>query len=327
MELENTTHLCARIFRGEPEPGLMLGVVVAKVAFDVAGDGSVSAASADQVEILEDPEMTPLGALPSDQVPYRPGVDVFVHALAYAPSGRPTAAMAVGARLGGFERELLVVGDRQWTRSTRASSPEPFITMPITYDRAFGGSTSARGEPIVCPNNPAGRGFVVEEALVAGTFLPNIEDPRARVASWRDRPRAMGWAPICQQTATQVRRSVEVLDEQIGAYRLTPGVFSCAHPDLVLPELGAGAPCLLTGVDPSGRFVFTAPRLELVAEIELGPKIHRLAARMDTLGVLVEQRRLVATFRASFRYRLVPRQRRRVRLVYAGSFAAGGDSR
>lgn len=318
MELEDTTGLCARIFRGEPEPGLMLCVVVAKAAFAAAPDGSTELRPAEWVEILTEPEQTPLGAYPSDQVPYRPGVDLFVHALAHAPGGRPTAAMAVGLRLGALTRTLHIIGDRRWTRSLRPTSPAPFVTMPLTYARAFGGQAIGRGEPLVWPDNPEGRGFVEEEAHAEGALLPNIEDPRDRTASWRDRPRVAGWAPLSPQSAIHLRRSVELLDAEKGAYRLNPAVFSCAHPDLVLPDLAPGTRGVLTGVDPSGSFHFTSPRLELVAEVELGPKTHRIAARMDTLGVLVGERRLIATYRASFRYRLIPKQIRRVRLSFAG---------
>ena len=317
VELENTTDLRARMFRGEPEPGLMLCVVVAKVAFEIRPDGSLSACPADEVEILEEAAPTPAGLLPSDQVPYRPGVDLFVHARAHAPRGRPTPAMEVALQLGRFEHRLLVIGDRRWTRAGHPSSPEPFVTLPLTYDRAYGGQATSRGQLVAWPDNPEGRGFVYEESTAEGTVLPNVENPAQRITSWRDRPKVMGWAPVPQQTATHLRRSIDIVDAETYAYRFTPQVFSSAHPDLVLPELAPGTQGMLAGVDPSGRFAFSTPMLELAATVELGPKQHDIAASLDTLGILVDTRRLLATYRVSFRYRFVPKQIRRVRLAVA----------
>jgi hypothetical protein len=314
MEFEDTTGLGAKLFRGEPEPGIMLAVIVAKAAYELRSDGTVEPRPDELVEVLEEPMVTPLGLLPSDHVPYRVGVDLFVHAQAHAPGGQPTPAMTVSLTLGSFTHQLLVVGSRQWTRGGYASNPEPFVTMPLTYAHAYGGMTSFRGQPVAYPDNPDGRGFVCEAAAAEGTQLPNIEDPNQRISSWQDRQTPMGWAPMPAQTGVHLRRSIEVVDLDSYSYRFTPHVFSSAHPQLVLPELSAGTRGMLTGVDEAGRLPFVVPALELAAEVELGPKTHRLSARLDTLGILVEQRRLIATYRTSFRYPFVPRQTRRVRL-------------
>jgi hypothetical protein len=314
MELEDTTGLGAKLFRGEPDPGIMLAVIVAKAAYEIRPDGTVEPRPDELVEVLEEPTATPLGLLPSDHVPYRVGVDLFVHAQAYAPGGQPTPAMQVSLSLGQFTHTLLVVGQRRWTRGSYASDPEPFVTMPLTYAHAYGGMTSYRGQPVAYPDNPEGRGFVCEAEAVEGTELPNIEDPNQRISSWQDRRTPMGWAPIPAQTGVHLRRSIEVIDLDSYSYRFTPHVFSSAHPQLVFPELPAGTRGMLMGVDETGRMPFVVPTLELAADVELGPKNHQLSARLDTLGILVEQRRLIATYRTSFRYAFTPRQSRRVRL-------------
>jgi hypothetical protein len=318
MEFEDTTGLGAKLFRGEPEPGIMLAVVVAKAAYEIRPDGSVVPRPDEQVEVLEESKPTPLGLLPSDHVPYRVGVDFFVHAQAHAPGGRPTPAMEVSLTLNQFTHKLLVVGTRRWVRGSYATNPEPFVTMPLTYEHAYGGVTQYRGQPVAYPDNPEGRGFVCEAEAADGTELPNIEDPNQRISSWQDRQTPMSWAPLSAQTGVHLRRSIEVIDLDAYNYRFSPQVFSSAHPHLVFPELPAGTRGMLTGVDESGRLPFVVPALELAAEVELGPKTHHLSTRLDTVGILVEQRRLIATHRTSFRYAFTPRQTRRVRLHRIG---------
>lgn len=317
VDLDDTTPFAAQLFRGEPEPRVMLATLVVKVAYEVPPEGPMRVLPAEEAPIYEDAEPMPLGLMPSDKVPYRKGVDVFVHGRAYAPKGVATKAMIVGLRLGGFVHEMLVVGDRTWQSDAVIAGPEPFETMPLTYERAYGGLTTHREAQVAFPDNPEGRGFICERAHVEGTPLPNIEDPARRIDTWQDQPPPRGWAPLSPQTAIHLHRSIQVLDAEKYTYRFTPQVFSCAHPDLVQPELPGGTPGVLHGVTPSGVFAFEVPHLDLRLGVELGPKRFELRPRLDTLGLFPEQGRVVASFRTSFRYRLEPEQVRVARLSLA----------
>ncbi|HJL15192.1 MAG TPA: DUF2169 domain-containing protein [Sandaracinaceae bacterium LLY-WYZ-13_1] len=100
---------------------------------------------------------------------------------AYQPGGRPGPVRHVRARVGSIEKSLYVVGDRHWQDNGVPSEPVPFVRMPLTWDRAFGGEGFDR--------NPAGKGFAKVE--VEGTEvrpLPNVEVPGAMIRSPRDRP-------------------------------------------------------------------------------------------------------------------------------------------
>lgn len=316
MDFDNTTPLLARMFRGEPQPRLMLATVVVKVVYEVGPDGTLSRQAAEEAVIREQDEDSPLGLLPGDQVPYRSGVNVYVHGQAYAPGGS-ARAMEVALALDGLEHRVLVVGDRYWTRDGHIGVPAPFSTMPLVYARAYGGLAESRGSQVAFPGNPHGRGFVYEAEHLEGTALPNLEDPEHRIERWQDRPRPRCWAPLPPQTGLHLERAVEILDPEQGQYRLTPRAFDCAHPDLVRPELSPGSRGVLTGVTPAGPFVFEVPPSPVQLEVELGPKRFELNPALDTLGVLVEARRIEATFRASFRYHLVPKQLRRTCLRLA----------
>ena len=62
---------------------------------------------------------------------------------AYSASGKPVASMEVAAALGGLAKVIRVSGDRHWYYGPmswfKITKPEPFTSMPLGYERAFGG--------------------------------------------------------------------------------------------------------------------------------------------------------------------------------------------
>jgi hypothetical protein len=71
--------------------------------------------------------------------------------------------------------------------------------MPINYERAFGGYDTKSDDPTEHsfePRNPIGTGLVTEASHLAGARAPNVEYPRDRVSSWKDRPKPAGFAAL-----------------------------------------------------------------------------------------------------------------------------------
>jgi hypothetical protein len=145
--------------------------------------------------------------------PLKPAADIVVQGHAYAPSG-PVAQLDVSVSVApadapraGSARVLRVFGDRRvvWRGEGLAPSftdPEPFVVMPLTYDRAYGGrdvwSEAAHPDEVMAwlrpyagdvpaeelsrynyARNPAGRGYVVHPSRRAfdEVLLPNLELP------------------------------------------------------------------------------------------------------------------------------------------------------
>jgi hypothetical protein len=316
MQFENATGLAAQMFRGEPEPDIMLATVVAKATYRITGTLELEEAGAAKVQ-AEDTE-TPLGTLPFDQVPMKEAADVFVLGNAYAPGSRPTRTMEVALRIGGFERRLVIFGDRQWTAQLTVGEPKPFLTMPITYANAFGGRAEMSGSLVPYADNPFGKGFVLEKDRAAGLTLPNIESPKHLIRSWADQPPPAGFGPVPRQSAINLRRGVRIIDTATGEFEYLMGMYSSAHPDMVVPALEAGTHCALHGMTPEGVLSFRLAALRLSAQVRLEGRESRFPLRVDTMCVLPEERRLVLTARASFRYRIVAQQRREARLVWEG---------
>lgn len=145
-----------------------------------------------------------IGALPceegdipfheTDIVPFKDSTDLIVMATAF---GRGQRSMLATIATTSLRLDYRIVGDRRcvWRGpgSWTFSDPEPFDTMPIRYERAYGGIDDAvsppeikhmidlfGSHPGVYPRNPVGRGYVVYEdrRRIDGLLLPNIEDPR-----------------------------------------------------------------------------------------------------------------------------------------------------
>lgn len=124
---------------------------------------------------------------PSDFAILKPRCDVTVVGTAHQP--KRSNAMEVGFRFGdrknGFERRIAVWGDRRWG-PVSATEPEKFETMPLIFERAYGGAGHTK--------NPYGIGAAPDASGVRG--LPNLENPNALIGSATDDPEPACMAPV-----------------------------------------------------------------------------------------------------------------------------------
>lgn len=106
----------------------------------------------------------------------KPRGEFLVYGSACAPS--PVTALEVQVRVGNHTKFLHVFGNRHWSATGAPSQPEPFTSMRICPENAFGGPKF--------PENPLGKGAMAD----ASGFhpLPNIQAPGNLVGSPGDRP-------------------------------------------------------------------------------------------------------------------------------------------
>lgn len=145
---------------------------------------------------------------PGDYAPFKVRADVVAVGHAHAPGGsapRMDVVFRFGHEGRGFERTIRVFGERRWQKGVgglEPSAPLPFTTLPITYDRAFGGPK--------LPANPIGVGLVERWPSADLPLLPNLEDPDAllRVPSMRPPPACFAPVPLAwKQRVPADRRS------------------------------------------------------------------------------------------------------------------------
>ncbi|MEY4508570.1 MAG: hypothetical protein RLZZ450_692, partial [Pseudomonadota bacterium] len=113
----------------------------------------------------------------------KPGTDVIVNASAHAPRGKEAPSVPIALRVGTLYKVLLVHGERVYVGrgdSLETSAAKPFVSRPIRYEYAFGGTdTSAPDtrEHVCDARNPIGRGVVAPSRRRRGLLAHAIEYP------------------------------------------------------------------------------------------------------------------------------------------------------
>src|SRR5262249_34707265 len=157
--------------------------------------------------------------------------------------------------------DLVIHGDRVWQRSitsgARPSDALPFVTMPLVWERAYGGvaANSTEQKPVFDVRNPIGCGFENDPGVAVGRPLPNIEDPGQPLTRLSDRPRPMGVGPVARHWQPRVRFA-GTYDEAWTRQRapLWPDDFDerffCGAPSYLqaFPHLTGGEQVWLTGL-------------------------------------------------------------------------------
>ena len=121
----------------------------------------------------------------ADFARFKPRCDVLFNASAHAPNGQPVTEMLVAWQVGALRKGLRVMGPRNWRSRLgilSLSKPEPFVSQPLHYGLAFGGTrqyTKRRGEVMneTFPDNPVGLGWAGPRTAsqLANTQAPSLE--------------------------------------------------------------------------------------------------------------------------------------------------------
>ncbi|MDI3337548.1 DUF2169 domain-containing protein [Defluviimonas aestuarii] len=218
----------------------------------------------------------------ADIAPEKPGCEVIVLGAAHAPGGKPAERVDVGLQAGPVRKVLTVTGDRA-TIAGGESAPVPFRTMPIVWERSFGGSL----EDGDCePRNPVGIGWKGARSADprVRTDLANIAykgDARAtRPAGFG--PVGRGWQPRLALAGTY---DAAWLARQ---WPLPPTDFDPRHnllapPDQWADSLPPGTPVTLINMTPEGRWSFHLPRLAAPLHLIHADRVERIPLAPDTL--------------------------------------------
>jgi len=244
-------------------------------------------------------------------VPGRPGTDVYVTGHAWTPNGRPLTASEAAVRVGPLQRHALVFGDRRWRTGMGvgvATQPEPFVRMPLVYERCFGGFIDGATGPSAdaVERNPVGCGLYPSVAEAHDQPLANIEDPRAQVSSPRDRPLPQGFGPIARgwmpRRAFAGTYSQDWIEQRAPLWPADadPRLFTAASPGLQASGyLQGGEPIVLHGLHPDGAIACPLPRERLVAKFMFEDRTERVALELDAIMIDGDALTLTMVWRAS----------------------------
>lgn len=163
------------------------------------------------VDNLQWPRVLPLlpAGQPLDYVLPKAHAEVMLCGAAHA--SRPVESMHVRLQCGPVDKRLRVIGDRRWDRTwSRAvcvHAPEPFTTMPLTLDRAYGGAGH---------DNPLGCGYLpsLSWLQVQAGKMPNIEYPDRPVVPGRGEQPYAAYAPQQLAHASRKREASGTYDQR-----------------------------------------------------------------------------------------------------------------
>jgi hypothetical protein len=290
-----------------------LGMVLVKATYALAADGSC-ALSDDPFPLSAERIETPFGVFHGEVTPPHDGVDVCV--LATLRRSRPVREATVTLRLGALSSTLRIIGDRKWQRGARAlvpTPPAPFVEMPISYRRAYGGAATEEDSQGLYPDNPVGIGYYATEEAALGNALPNIE-PADHPGSTRwDRPVPVaGWGPYPSSWALRMKEALELEGDKLK--RVRRSIFNNAHPSLVATDVRQGDRLQLDGVldEP---FECRIPLDTLHVDAIVGEQKLTAAPRIDGVSLWLDERKLVVKHRAVFSYPVRPHEIRKAVLV------------
>ena len=237
----------------------------------------------------------------------KPGTDVLLIGSAHTPNGRPARAVEVAMFVADRQKRILVIGDRVW-RGGRPSDPEPFESMPLRWERAFGG-VQRQGEQVLAEErNPVGRGFPGGRSpeQMEGQLLPNLEDPAAPLEQPGQTPMPVCLAPVAPSWLPR-RRFAGTYDTQWQRRRAPylPDDFDrrflqCAAPEFVFDRyLPPGTPVQVTGATPDGPIAFSIPDARLTVAVTVAGSIEHPRPHLETLTVEPDENRACFTWRAA----------------------------
>ncbi len=258
-------------------------------------------------EYYGDPALSSLRAV-SEMHIGKPGTDVLLVGQAHAPAGRRVQRMNVSLTVAERRKQILVSGNRTWQSDGTPGAPEPFESIPLVWERAFGGFHRLPDRTLAEERNPVGCGFAGERssAEMKQQPVPNLEDPATPLqklgqpanpacfapisASWLPR-RAFAGTYDAQWQRTRAPYLPEDFDQRF---------LQCAVPEFAFDRyLAGGEPIEIEGCAPDGAISFKVPASPLDIAITVAGSIQRPAVNLETLLIEPDANRLCMTWRSA----------------------------
>jgi len=330
-----------------PQGEHILGVLV-KRTYDLIPGQRCTRAAADKKLVpgdthYDDP-MNSTVKFESDFVPFKLATDVVLLGKACARAGQRVATLTASLIVGQYRKDLLIIGDRvarfNGKRDPGFTEPQPFETMELRYERAYGG-VDLYSQPKmhwVYPRNHLGRGFAVANMprSVENLPLPNIEDPAKPLSPanlcvgsfpawehqpvpqgfgwtmkmWRPRSAYAGVMPADRPLEQEMRKAYATLlspahkkkYEEHGLPDMDFRFFNGASSGLVVPFLSGTETVALLNLDPSGEIQFQLPGERPTIGLDIGEGVQEPPVFLHTVLIRLEERQVDLVWRGAVAY-------------------------
>jgi hypothetical protein len=182
------------------------------------------------------------------------------------------------------------------------SDPQPFVAMPVTYSRAFGGSDERGGEF----RNPIGTGYTskADDSFV-GRRAPNVESLEQQIASPTDRPAPVGIGVVSRSSQPRIGYAgtydAKWLDDR---FPLLPEDFDnrfnqTVDPAQWVPRPRGGEEIRIEGMSEKGTIQLVLPPCHLMIGLHYRDGSEEKPMDLDSLVVDTELETLTLTWRAN----------------------------
>ena len=321
MHLLNNTGMVAGYTMGTEPSGHESLVVVVKGTFSLPRQNEPVRLVEEQLPLLLADTFTGAPGLSApvdeaDFAPSKPRCDILLAGRAYAPDGKPATRVPVGLRIGRWRKTFAVMGSRHWDVRGFAvvpSAPEPFVSLPISYDCAFGGVDTRHGDPAqhaAFMRNPVGRGWHrhVKKAWLDGSPLPDteaLEEPIVRpdgdYAPMSFGPVGRGWASRLPLAGTYDQHWIDEIFPFLPA-DFNEAYYQSAPVDQQMPYPLGGEEVTMVNLTPRGRIAFALPAVEVpIAYLRRNGLVHEARGSLDTIVLQPERGLLTLTWRSRLR--------------------------
>jgi hypothetical protein len=318
MELVNTTEFPAGMTVGFRKDGRELVVVAIKGTFTFEANGDGPSLAAEQEPLTEadksngEPGVSSI-LYETDYAHHKPFCDVLVNGCAHAPAGGAVRSIEVGLEVGPIRKRFRTVGHRYWERgliSGLMTEPEPFTSMPISYDCAFGGADASddNSKIMTYAHNPVGIGYypLTRGRATGRNKLPNTEEIGKSVSDTNSSYRPMSFGTVGRNFKSRIafagsyddqwlRRRAPLFPEDFD-----PRYFQAAPTDQQMPYPGGGEDIVLESLTPNRYVTFKLPTVTMpVVVLPHNAREWNISAVVDTILIEPARLRFMLTWRAT----------------------------
>ncbi len=294
MEIVSLSGLPAGSLLWQKRPGLWMLTVVCKATFSLQPGEMPLAPEQEPINESDRPWSQDIQSLyaAADLVPMKPRVDVILVGQAYAPGGQSVSSLVARITVGEVDKSVEIFGDRTLRPDGSVQEGPTFARMPLLYERAAGGASTA---------NPVGMSFEERDAY-GGVALPNLLRPGAAIRSTSEALEPVGFGPIAGSWPVRVDRlgrhasmwSPDQIHRRPLPDDIDPAYFNAAPPDQRAQTLRDDEHLFLDNLHPDHeRLAAHLPGLRPQAFVERRGNAQELQLRCDTLWI--DTARLVCT--------------------------------
>jgi len=233
--------------------------------------------------------------------------DVALVGSAHTPGHRSQEQLGTSLSVGSLAKTIYVVGEQEWTGRLLGPSKgpiKPFNTMPLTYERAFGGVhviNEKKGKFKAVESNPVGQGFRAGKRRkdLKGRLAPCLVDPQDS-----ERPACYGFvAPTWHPRVGFAGTYDEAWERQRSPYLpqdFDARFFNAAHPDLIANGfLQGGESVKLKNLSPQGTLRFPLPCCKFDLAIKVGQQMESPTLNLETVLFEPDDARMTMLWRAA----------------------------